>query len=127
VTRDDFKHDPWVDRIVSVGVAAHEGQLFGWPNQLMNLLTASGLFLASLSAVVMWARRRSPGVLGAPASSGPRRISTGLLAIVILLALLMPLLGASLVAVFALERGVLRRIPRLRAWLGLYAPARSAA
>lgn len=124
--REDFEHDPWVDRIVSVGVAAHEGQLFGWPNQIINLLTASGLFLASLSAVMMWWRRRPHGVLGAPASSGPLRFSMTLLAIVVLLALLMPLLGASLLGVFFLERGVLRRIPWLRAWLGLHGPARSA-
>ena len=31
-----------LDRIVGIGVAAHEGQLFGWFNQLLGLLTAIG-------------------------------------------------------------------------------------
>ena len=41
---------------------------------------------------------------------------------VVLLALYLPMFGASLVLVLILERLVLRRIPRLRDWLGLAAP-----
>lgn len=59
-----------LDGVVSVGIAAHEGQLFGWPNQLLNLFTACGLFIASVSAVVLWWRRRSHGVLVAPLPLG---------------------------------------------------------
>jgi uncharacterized iron-regulated membrane protein len=43
--RVDFGQRQLVDRIVGVGVAAHEGHLFGWVNQLVSLLTASGLIL----------------------------------------------------------------------------------
>ncbi len=121
--RIGFDQRGWVDRVVSVGIATHEGQLFGWPNQLMNLLTASGLFIASLSAVVMWWRRRPQGVLGAPLPAGPLRFSTGLLAIILILGVLLPLLGASLIAVLLAERLILRRIPGLRTWLGLREPA----
>ena len=38
------------------------------------------------------------------------------------LGVLLPLLGASLVAVFLAERLVLRRIPAVAAWLGLRPP-----
>ena len=117
--RKGFDQSGWVDRAVSVGIAAHEGQLFGWPNQLLNLFTASGLFVASISAVVLWWRRRPHGVLGAPLPLGRLRFSTGLLAIIIILGVLLPLLGASMVAVFVLDRFVLRRIPGARTWLGL--------
>ncbi|HTY50444.1 MAG TPA: PepSY domain-containing protein, partial [Steroidobacteraceae bacterium] len=119
LTRAAFNQKDWVDRVVGFGIAAHEGQLFGWPNQLMNLLTATGLFTASLSAVVLWWRRRPHGALGAPIPTGSPRFSAGLSAIVLLLGVLLPLLGASLLAVFLLERLVLRRIPGLRTWLGL--------
>jgi uncharacterized iron-regulated membrane protein len=37
--RTDFKDRHLIDRIVGTGVAAHEGQLFGWPNQLLGLTT----------------------------------------------------------------------------------------
>ncbi len=123
LSRTGFNQRDWVDRVVSVGIAAHEGQLFGWPNQLMNLLTASGLFTASLSAVILWWRRRPQGVLGAPLPTAPLRFSAGLLAILLVLGVLLPLLGASLIAVLLVERLVFRRVPGIRTWLGLREPA----
>jgi len=119
LTRKGFEQDSLVNRVVLVGIAAHEGQLFGWPNQLLNLFTASGLFIASVSAVVLWWRRRPHGVLGAPAPIGRLRFSTGLLTIIIILGVLLPLLGASLVAVFVLDRFAFPHVPGVRTWLGL--------
>ena len=117
--REDFGQRNWVDQAVAVGVAAHEGQLFGWPNQLLGLFTAASLVTVSVSAVVLWWRRRPDGVLGAPLPAGPPRFSTGLLAIVILLGVLLPLLGASLIAVFLAEHCLLKRVPLVSGWLGL--------
>jgi uncharacterized iron-regulated membrane protein len=119
LSRQDFGQRNWVDQAVGVGVAAHEGQLFGWPNQLLSLITAASLLTVASSAVVLWWRRRPEGLLGAPIPAGSPRYSTGLLAIVLVLGVLLPLFGASLVSVFGVERLVLRRIPRLRTWLGL--------
>jgi uncharacterized iron-regulated membrane protein len=122
--RQTFGQRDWVDQTVGVGVAAHEGQLFGWPNQLISLLTAMGLFTASLSALVLWWRRRADGVLGAPLPVATPRFSKGLLVIVVGLGVLLPLLGASLIGVLAIERLVLKRIPPVRRWLGLNGPHR---
>ena len=107
---------------VGAGIAAHEGQLFGWPNQLLGLVTASGLILISVSGVIMWWRRRDQGVLGAPKVMLTPRVSIGLLAIVLVLGIYLPLFGTSLVVVFLLEKLILSRIAPLRNWLGLYAP-----
>ena len=68
--RTDFKDRHLIDRIIGTGVAAHEGQLFGWPNQLLGLFTAMGLVLLCVSSVVMWWRRRERGSLGAAGSRG---------------------------------------------------------
>jgi uncharacterized iron-regulated membrane protein len=119
-SRRDFRDKHVIDRIVAYGIAAHEGQLFGWPNQLLGLLTAMGLVLVSVSGIVMWWRRRPPGVLGAPPAppAGARR-SFGLLAAIGALAIYLPLFGVSLAAVLLLEWLVLRRVPAIRDWLGL--------
>ena len=97
--RDDgFARKPLVDRIVGIGIAAHEGQLFGPANQALGLLTALGLVTLSVSAIVMWWRRRPEGELGVPA---PRvtgfRIGPALGAAIAALAVLLPVFGASLV------------------------------
>ncbi len=82
--RTDFKDRHLIDRIVGTGIAAHEGQLFGWTNQLLGLVTAVGLILLSVSSVVMWWRRREPGILGAPGRASCSRFSAGLFILVVL-------------------------------------------
>ena len=72
-----------------------------------------------MSAAVLWWRRRASGVLGAPLPKGRARFSIGLLAIVLLLAVLLPEFGVSLIAVLATERIVFRNIPPVASWLGL--------
>ncbi len=123
-SRADFADRHVVDRVVGTGIALHEGRLFGWPNQLIGLLTAMGLVLLSVSSVVLWWRRRTPGVLGAPRVLVPAGLSRGALALTVAFGVYLPFFGASLVLVLIVERLVLRRIPRIRDWLGLQ-PAES--
>jgi len=117
--RENFDQRNWLDQVIGVGVAAHEGQLFGWFNQLLGVFTALSLVTVSVSAAVLWWRRRDEGLLGAPIPAGTPRYSTGLLAIVLIMGVLLPLMGASLIVVFLTERFFLRSIPGLRDWLGL--------
>lgn len=122
VSREDFNDKHLIDRIVSTGIAAHEGQLFGWPNQLLGLLTAGGLILMSVSGVILWWKRREQGVLGAPKVALSPRVSWGLITLIVLFGVYLPLFGTSLIAVFLVERLILRRIPGVRHWLGLQEP-----
>lgn len=117
--REDFSQRPIVDRMVGIGVAAHEGQLFGVLNQVLGLLTAIGLILISTSAIVLWWRRRNVGVLGAPMPAGHSRFSLMLVAIIVLLGACLPMLGLSLVFVLLIEKVILRRVPETQRWLGL--------
>ncbi|MGE3303052.1 MAG: PepSY-associated TM helix domain-containing protein [Hyphomonadaceae bacterium] len=122
LSRRDFTQRHPIDQAVGVGVAAHEGQLFGPLNTALSLFAALGLIVLSVSAAWMWLLRRPPGVLGAPELQALPRFSFVVLAGAAALAALFPLLGASMAAVFAAERLVLRRIAPARAWLGLSAP-----
>lgn len=119
VRRDDFATKHPIDQVVAVGIAFHEGRLFGWPNQLLLLITAAGLVLVCLSAVWLWLRRRDPGMLGAPPPGISPRRSVPLVATVVGLGVLLPLFGLSLLAVLLLERFVLRRVAPVKTWLGL--------
>jgi len=119
LSRKDFAQRRLIDRLVGYGVAVHEGQLFGWLNQLMNLATALGLILLSVSSVVLWWRRRPGGVLGAPPALAHRPAALGFFVLLVGLGLFLPLLGITLIAVLMTERLVLRRLPGTRRWLGL--------
>ena len=120
VRREDFSQQQWIDRWVETGVAAHEGQLFGFANQLLGLFTAICLVMLSISALVLWWRRRPSNVLGAPMYLAPERpLAFSFVLVLVLLCTYLPLLGGSIVAVRVVELVVLRRIPATRKWLGL--------
>jgi uncharacterized iron-regulated membrane protein len=97
-----FGEKATIDRVIGVGIAAHEGQLFGIANQLLGLATALGLITMCISAVVMWWRRRPEGSLGVPA---PRvegfTLGAPLVASIVAVAILLPVLGASLLILWA--------------------------
>jgi uncharacterized iron-regulated membrane protein len=99
-----FADKSLLDKSIHVGIAAHEGQLFGLPNQLLGLATALGLMTLSVSAIVMWWRRRPGGSLGIPA---PRvesfRIGRPMLAGIVVLGVLLPVLGASMLVLWILN------------------------
>ena len=118
-SRKNFADRPLLDRVIGYGVAIHEGQLFGWLNQLLGLITALGLILLSISAIVLWWRRRLPGLLGAPQVRETLSFAPALIAIVVILGVLLPFLGITLIATLLVERGVLRYIPSARNFLGL--------
>lgn len=126
LSREDFRDRQIIDRVVGYGVAAHEGQLFGLANQLLGLLTAASLILLSVSSVVLWWRRRPDGALGAPIPLRRPRYAWWFGGVVLFFALLLPLLGMSLILVGFVERLILRRIPGVRDWLGLQAPMKNA-
>jgi uncharacterized iron-regulated membrane protein len=106
VLRDKgFAEKAAIDRVIGVGIAAHEGQLFGIANQLLGLFTALGLLTMCVSAIVMWWRRRPEGSLGVPA---PRvaefRIQPALIALIVCAGVLLPVLGASLLILWGSTR-----------------------
>ena len=58
VSRTGFADKHIADQIINYGIAWHEGQLFGWINQLVGLLTAIGLITIALSGIRMWWKKR---------------------------------------------------------------------
>jgi uncharacterized iron-regulated membrane protein len=119
VSRHDFWQRPLLDRMIGIGIAAHEGQLFAPLNQLLGLFTAVSLWLVCISAIVMWWRRRPAGVLGAPPPVVRAPLATSVIAVIVLLGIALPLLGLTLLVVWTVERMLLRRWPAARTFLSL--------
>jgi len=90
-------HNP-VDRFMALGVAFHEGALFGWLNQLTGVVATLGVIFLSVTGGMMWWRRRPKGRLGIPPMPGDRRIAAGVVAMIAVLCLFLPMAGATLLA-----------------------------
>lgn len=108
-----------IDKVIGYGIAAHEGQLFGWVNQLLGVLAALGLITLSVSGLVIWWRRRPDGELGAPPALPEGRIAVGVGVLIVVFGVLLPVLGISMIAIALIETLALRHIPGVRHWLGL--------
>lgn len=113
-----FAEKNFIDRAIGVGIAAHEGYLFGWFNLVLGVFTCAGLILISVSGFILWQRRKPDGVLGAPPSISVSA-GAGVIVITLLLAIFLPLMALSLVALLLCEFLVLRRINRISYWLGI--------
>lgn len=116
---ETFSQKKPIDRIIGIAIAAHEGQLFGWFNQLLGVVCALGLVLVSVSALILWQRRKPLGELGAPGSVPGTRVAKPVIAIIAIFALLLPLFAISLLAILLLESLVLRHFTASKKWLGL--------
>ena len=119
-SRVDFGERPLVDRVVGIGIAAHEGQLSGRLNQVMGLFTAASLWIVAISSVVLWWKRKPANALGAPSPQvGSPRIPALVKVLTVALALAFPMMGATLLAILAIERGVFVRVPAAARFFGL--------
>jgi len=90
-------------KAIEWGIAVHQGQQFGLINKLVMLAGCVAIWLLGVSALVMWWKRRPKGRLAAPARPATRAAYAGLLAVVLPLAVVYPLVGASLIAALLID------------------------
>jgi uncharacterized iron-regulated membrane protein len=100
ITFDDYHP---VKRLVSYGIAYHEGALFGWLNKLVGVLTAIMVITLGVSGTIVWWKRRPEGKLAAPERPIDHRLKPALFGLIIFFALFLPMVGISLIAVLSLE------------------------
>jgi uncharacterized iron-regulated membrane protein len=99
-----FQDRHFLDQLVSYGIAAHEGRLFGWLNQVIGLFTALALVTLSVAGVILWWKRRHVPTVKNGVEASSLKFSWRLGTILLLLGLLLPLFGISFVVVYAIDR-----------------------
>ena len=102
------------------GVQTHMGTQFGLINRVVMTFGCLALLWSVASALVMYTRRRRPGSIGAPRRPVDVKLAKRLMVILATLGIIYPLWGASVVAVLALDRFIVRRRPRLRRAFGMH-------
>lgn len=103
-----------VARTVETGVVLHEGKLFGLANQLFMLLVCLLILLSAVSGLLMWWMRRPQGRFGVPPLRHDLPRWKTAIVIMCLLGAAFPLVGASLLLIWALDWLLLSRLAGLR-------------
>ncbi|MGM0847288.1 MAG: PepSY-associated TM helix domain-containing protein [Bacillota bacterium] len=94
-------------KAITVGIALHEGRLFGLANQLLGAITCLGIVLMVFSSFIMWRKRKPKETFGAPAAMNDAKVKWGVIAILAVLGLLMPLVGLSILIIVIIDFMVL--------------------
>ena len=103
-----YAHYGLVARATELSVMLHEGRMFGLVNQLVVLLICLMVLLGSVSGLVIWWKRRPAKGLGVPPLRHGLPLWKTAVAIMAVIGVLFPLVGASLLVVALLDYGVLR-------------------
>lgn len=116
---DQYSGEPLIDmsyadygplgKALEWGINVHLGQQYGLANQIVLVMACIGIVLLAVSAGIMWWKRRPKGSLGVPPLPQEKRVLRGLIALLAIGGILFPLVGASLLAMLALDMAVQAR------------------
>jgi len=123
VTLDQYTGKPLVDvrfadlggvaRAVQYGIGIHKGEHWGRVNQFAMLAFCLATILLSVTAAVMWWKRRPVGRLGVPPWPRDRRVAVTVTGIVLVLGALFPLTGLAVLGMIVVDLAVQALRPRL--------------
>ncbi|MBD1371863.1 PepSY domain-containing protein [Hazenella sp. IB182357] len=104
-------------QLISIGIALHEGRYFGIWNQILGLFICLALIGIVISGWIMWWKRKPKGKLGSPQRIEQYGNSKSFLIFMVILGILLPLAGLSIIVVYLLDWLIIKRIPALKNWL----------
>jgi uncharacterized iron-regulated membrane protein len=90
-------------KAIEWGINVHMGQEFGLANKIVMALVCVAIIAMSVSAAMMWWKRRPAGSMGVPPWPGERRVAVGVTLIVLALGAVFPLTGLSILAMLAID------------------------
>jgi uncharacterized iron-regulated membrane protein len=109
-----FADYPATGKAIEWSVNVHMGREWGLLNQLLMLGASLAVILSSVTAVVMWWKRRPSGRIGVPPAPKEKRVYIGLWLIAGVFGLVFPLTGLAILAMIAFDQLVVRFVPPLR-------------
>jgi len=93
-----------VSKAISYGTSLHMGRYYGVANQIACTVISLGLAAMAVTGCVMWWKRRPSGTLGAPSRERAAPPMRSWKIALLLLGMVFPLMGATLVAVWLADR-----------------------
>jgi uncharacterized iron-regulated membrane protein len=117
----DHRSDDWgrLAWATSFGIDIHEGQQFGLANVVAMTAMCLVLVWSAITGVIMWWKRRPARSVGLPRRPVDASLEKGLVILAVVLGVIFPLAGLTMVAVVLADRFVIRRVPALRTTFGM--------
>ena len=114
----DYRYDNYgpLGKAMALAITIHKGLEFGLFNQLAGLIICIGLIGMVITGVYMWWKRKPEGQIGAPKAKSITEFK-GVFITLIILSIIFPLVGVSLIIIFILDRLIIRKNDKLRRWL----------
>jgi uncharacterized iron-regulated membrane protein len=102
-------------RVLALAVSLHQGKTFGMPSKIIAFLTCLALIGLSITGVWMWWQRRPQGRSGFPAAPEPASVPKWTWSVAVVLGVLLPVAGVSMLLFMAGELLVrrMRKAPSL--------------
>lgn len=91
-------------RVVEWGVMTHMGRQYGRVNQLAGLFVCLTIIGAAIAGLLLWWQRRPPGRLAAVETRAGDRLPRFMVVTLCVMGVLFPLLGATLIVVWLVDR-----------------------
>jgi uncharacterized iron-regulated membrane protein len=110
ITNATAEHDGALSRATSFGIAMHMGTQFGVLTRILATIACLGVILSALTGLLMWWHRRPSGRSGLPGpvsdttrANTPRRAVIAVSVATVVLAVVFPVFGVSLLVVLGVE------------------------
>ena len=118
ISRSTSKEWGGLQRATELGVQTHMGTQFGLADRIVMTLGCVLVLWASFSALVMWWKRRRTG-FGFPRRPFDAKLQRVMVVTAVLLAIIYPVWGVSVLLVLLLDKFVVRKVPPLRRAFGM--------
>ncbi|TXC85819.1 PepSY domain-containing protein [Metabacillus litoralis] len=102
-----------VGKIVALGITLHKGTQFGWFNQIISLLICWGIIFVALSGYYLWLLRKKKHDISAPKAPSALKMKSYLI-LLIVLGLIFPLVGLTLIIVWLIDLLIIQRSSNLK-------------
>ena len=103
----------------AIGIDTHMGTQFGLVNRIIMTIACVGVVWGAFSGLMMWWKRRPKKSAGLPRRPNDVHLQRGMIILAVVIGVIFPLVGISMLLILALDKFVIRKIPRLRKTFGM--------
>lgn len=113
LTNYGFENYELVGKLIAWGITLHEGTQFGIYNQIIGLIICMGIILTAASGFYLWIKRKPKNTMGSPKSPSVFNIK-GFVFILVILGVIFPLIGFSILFILLIDWLIIKRVPALK-------------